>query len=108
GAVCDGDVAADQLAARWGFGTQPGDVKLRRYHDRVEATVDFAGARILEVALLDPEAISGGDVQYVANMNLADTPNGLRLVQVDPEYTFQRAERGKPVLRTFDAGAWGD
>ncbi|MGH2685235.1 MAG: hypothetical protein ACRDJP_07205, partial [Actinomycetota bacterium] len=42
------------------------------------------------------------------NMNLADTPRGLRLVQVDPDYEVHRAERASPRLSVFDAGAWGE
>jgi hypothetical protein len=105
---CDNDAAAEALASRWGYRVEPGDVRLTRYHDRVVASVARDGASILEVSLLDPEPISGGDVQYVATMNLAETPRGLRLVQVDPEYTFHKAERGKPSLASFEAAAWGD
>ena len=31
-----------------------------------------------------------------------------RLVQVDTEYEFRRADRGNPLLHSFDAAAWGD
>ena len=31
-----------------------------------------------------------------------------RIVQVDCEYEFRRADRGRPELVSFDAGAWGD
>ena len=30
-----------------------------------------------------------------------------RLVQVDSEYEFRTADRGRPELRCFDASAWG-
>ena len=29
-----------------------------------------------------------------------------RLVQVDPDYVFRSADRGKPQLEAFDAAAW--
>ena len=59
------------------------------------------------MALVDPEPISGGDIQYVANMNLARTEaDGGVLVQVDPEYRFHKAERGRPELASFERGAW--
>jgi hypothetical protein len=32
----------------------------------------------------------------------------LVLVQVDPEFVFSRAERGRPILRTLDSAACGD
>jgi hypothetical protein len=39
-------------------------------------------------------------------MNLAHTERGLRLLQVDPDYQVERAERGTAVLDAFDAAAW--
>ena len=41
-------------------------------------------------------------------MNLASTPNGPRLVQVDPEFEFTKASRGRLQVDTFDAAALGD
>jgi hypothetical protein len=41
-------------------------------------------------------------------MNLATTPSGPRLVQVDPEFEFHKASRGALQLTTLDTGAWGD
>ncbi len=31
-----------------------------------------------------------------------------RVIQVDGEYVFRRADRGRPELRAFDAAAWGE
>jgi hypothetical protein len=102
--------AAEPLRARWGFECRPGVVRLRHLHDRVVASVERDGREILNVELVDPQFISGGDVQYTANMNLARVPReggvAPRLVQVDPEYTFHRAERGRPRIVTFDRAAW--
>jgi hypothetical protein len=108
GCVIDSDIAAEQLAARWGFRRDAGTPTLKTGHDRIQATVVRDGETILDVSLVGPEPISGGDVQYTANMNLARTPGGPRLVQVDPEFEFHKANRGKLQLTTFDAGAWGD
>jgi len=107
-AVIDNPDAAAALTEQWGYNCVPGEVGLRRFHDRVEGWATLGGRTILEVALVDGEAISGSDIQYTASMHLARTPNGVRLVQVDPEYIFHRAERGDPHVTTFDAGAWGD
>jgi len=107
-AVVDNPVAAAALTARWGYRCEPATPVLRRYHDRVAVTVERDGVTILEAALVGPEPVSGTDVQYTANMNPAHTSDGLRLVQVDPEYEFHRADRGRPSLPVFDAGAWGD
>lgn len=107
-AYCDSQAACDALGRRWGYACRLGDVKLSRYHDRITATVTADGAEILRASLVDPEPISGGDIQYVANMNLVRVKDGApALVQVDPEYRFHRAERGRPELATFDRAAWG-
>ncbi len=106
-AYTDSPAAADALARRWGYACVAGDVKIARYHDRIVATVAAGGAEILRMSLIDPEPISGGDVQYVANMNLARGADSEPiLVQVDPEYRFHRAERGRADIATFDRAAW--
>lgn len=108
-AYTDSSAAADALASRWGYSCAVGDVKLQRYHDRIIGTVADGGREVLRIALLDQEPISGGDIQYVANMNLARVPddNGAgALVQVDPGYAFHKAERGRPEIATFDREAW--
>ena len=74
----------------------------------MRATVVRDGETILDVSLVGPEPISGGDIQYVANMNLAHAPNGVRLVQVDPEFTFHKANRGHLQVDAFDPGAFGE
>src|SRR5437762_3305007 len=88
-ACTDSPAAADALGRRWGYACDVGDVKISRFHDRIVATVAHDGAQILRMSLVDPEPISGGDLQYVANMNLAKQRDGDSiLVQVDPEYRF--------------------
>lgn len=105
-AYCDSAKACDALSSMWGYDCRPGDVRLRRYHDRITGTVALDGADVLRISLLDPEPISGADVQYVANMNLARGPEGAALVQVDPSYRFERAERGRPEVSLFEREAW--
>jgi acetoacetate decarboxylase len=107
-AVVDHHLAAEALSGRWGWACRLGRVELKRRYDRLSGRVEVEGSTILETTLIDPEAISGADIQYVATMGLAHTPAGLRLVQVDPEYTFHKAERGRPGLGAFDPAAWGD
>jgi len=102
-AVVDGD-AGPPLAERWGFATRPGTVTLERSYDRLRATVDDT----LDVEVVDPVPLRPNDIQWIANMNLADTPRGLRLVQVDADYEVYRAERGRPRLAAFDAAAWSE
>ncbi len=111
-ARCDNADASEALATSWGYGIRPADVTLRWYHDRVECEVVADRRRILDVALVDPEPITGHDIQYAPGMHLArvEGADGTRprLVQVEPEYEFHRADRGRLEMRTFETAAWGD
>ncbi len=107
-AYIDSAAACGALARHWGYSCRQGDVRLRRYHDRIAGSAEAGGQEILRIALVDPEPISGGDIQYVANMHLARTEvDGGVLVQVDPEFRFHKAERGRPEVAVFDRAAWG-
>ncbi len=110
GAVASTPEAARALADGWGFPAAAGAVAVQRYHDRVSVSVTLEGDRILDAALVDPQPISGADVQYIHSVTLArlDEPAGSTptLVQVDPHYTFHRAERGRPSIARFAAAAW--
>jgi Acetoacetate decarboxylase (ADC) len=120
-ARCDNAALSDVLARSWGFRIAPADIDLRRFHDRVESSVREVGrdgrrdgrpTSILEVSLVDPVPVTGHDVQYPPGMHLAQVErNGVlmpRIVQVDCEYEFRRADRGRPELTSFDPAAWGD
>jgi hypothetical protein len=110
GAVASTPEAATALRERWGQPAVPGRVTLTRRHDRVMATVARGDATVLECELIDPEPISGGDVQYIHSVTLAQAPldgtTGPLLVQVDSRYTFKKAERGRPRVSVLDAQAW--
>jgi hypothetical protein len=105
-AFVDTQAAADALASQWGFTVRVADVALHRYHDRVAMTVSDGGRVILDAELVRPEPISPADVQYVANMHFAQVDEKPLLVQVDPEFTFHKAERGRPSVSIFESGAW--
>jgi Acetoacetate decarboxylase (ADC) len=107
-AVVDNVAAAQSFASRWGFTTQHGRIEVHRYYDSVRAVVTASGRLLLDVVVSDPDPLSPDDVQYIANMNLAHTPRGPRLVQVEPRYHIHRVERGRPRVRAFDGAAWGD
>ena len=111
-ARCDNPAAADALATTWGFRIEPAEIELRRFHDRVDCRVVSERRAMLEVSLIDPEPITGHDIQYPPGMHLARVTDQEgtrpRLVQVDTEYEFRRADRGNPLLHSFDAAAWGD
>ncbi len=109
-AYCSNETAARALAEGWGFPAVPGEVRLRHYYDRVVGEVRAGGKVVVHGELVDPEAISGADIQYIANLNLArvrrEDGELLRLVQVDPDYVFHKAERGRPLVTAFDAPSW--
>jgi hypothetical protein len=111
-ARCDNPTLSSLLARSWGFRVTPGDVALRRFHDRVDCVVSDSGQAILDMSLIDPVPVTGHDVQYPPGMHLARVErDGVwvpRIVQVDCEYEFRRADRGRPSLASFDPTAWGD
>jgi len=119
-ARCDNAELSALLARSWGFRVTPGDIAMRRFHDRVDCTVSETPAgvsrglvrTILDVSLVDPVPVTGHDVQYPPGMHLARIArDGVlvpRIVQVDSEYEFRRADRGRPSLNSFDSSAWGD
>ena len=106
-AVVDNAAAAQALQSDWGFTVRAGEVSLQRYYDTAHARVTVDRCPGLELTIADPEPLAAGDIQYVPNMNLAHTPNGLRLVQVEPRYQITRAERGRPLVASFDGSRWG-
>ena len=106
GAVASTAAAASALRERWGYPAAPGEIALRRYHDRVAASVRRDGQTILELALIDPEIVSGGDLQYIHGITLAHVSGAAQLIQVDPHYTLHSAARGRAHVSRFDAAAW--
>jgi len=106
----DSAAAARELAQRWGYPTVAGKVYLRGFHDRVVARVTTAdGKSALEMEMIDREPISGADIQYNSSMHLTrnQADGKLVIVQVDPEWTFQKVERGRPHIIALDSEAWG-
>jgi hypothetical protein len=98
------------LRKQWGFPAELGGITLRRYHDQVTAVVSRDSEPLIEAALINPEPISAGDVQYIHSVTLARLPDGDRptphLIQVDPHYTLRKAERGRPKVRRFETAVW--
>ena len=110
GAVASTDGAATALRERWGLPVVPGQVAFRRRHDRITATVMRDDVTVLDCGLIDPEPISGGDVQYIHSVTLAHAPldgkTDPRLIQVDSRYTIKKAERGRPHVGVLVPSAW--
>jgi hypothetical protein len=85
-AIATTPASVDGLAQVLGFPCRIGGVRMRRSYDGVSINVGEAGREILGITGLDPDPMSVDDVQYTGTMNLAHTPNGLRLVQVEAEH----------------------
>lgn len=95
------------LRTGWGFPAQVANVSLTSRHDRIVGRVDRGGDTLLHIELEDPELIDGAALVLADDLHLVRGPGEeLLIVQVDPEYLFQRAERGRPELLVFDPGAW--
>ena len=54
------------------------------------------------------ESISPGDLLYPVSLHLAQLDGEARLVQAEPHYGPERAERGTARVQRFDAAAFGD
>ena len=113
GAAVSTDDAVAGLRSQFGFPAQRAHVALRRHYDGVDLTVAPADRAsngtgpMLELSALDPDPLSVGDLQHVGSMNLAHTPLGLRLVQVETHHEPSRVERLAARIDAFDAAAWG-
>ena len=111
GAYTDSEAAAQELRARWGFSVGVAALMLQSRHDRVIGKVVRGEQTILNMELENPEHISGSDVTYLDSLHLARVvENGKEtslIVQVDPEYVFHNAQRGKPHLISLQSEAWG-
>jgi hypothetical protein len=109
-AYCDSEEATKALRERWGYPVVTAPVSLEKRYDRIHARVGPPDKPALDITLLNPEPISGNDLQYLAGLNVArivrDGAEIPRLIQVDPDFSFRSADRGKPQLDVFDPGAW--
>lgn len=107
---CDSAEAVNALRDRWGYPLEQARVTLSKRYDRINASVESPVGVILEMSLMNPEPVSGNDLQYLATLNAArirrDGADVERLIQVDPDFVFRSADRGRPVLTVFSAEAW--
>jgi hypothetical protein len=100
--------ACEGLRATFGFPARVAEVELRRGYDGVDVAATFESRRILALTAIDPEPLDRSDVQYTGTLNLAHTPLGLRLVQVEADHEASRVERLAARLHAFEPVAWGD
>jgi hypothetical protein len=104
--VTDSVAAAGALRSNWGFPAVVGDLFIDRGYDRVRAEVATGGRTVLAITCRDPDPLGNTDIAFTATVALAQTPRGLRLVQIDCDYAVHRAERVRPVVDAFEQGEW--
>jgi Acetoacetate decarboxylase (ADC) len=108
GAFVDNADMATLLSTAWGYSVTVADVTMSHRYDGATGRVAIDGAVALLAGHASPIALSPSDLQYTATMHPARLDRGLRLLQVEREFDFARAERGHPFVHAFDAPAWGE
>lgn len=108
GAFCDSEKACAFFRDRYGAPMQLAQVTLDTRYYGVVGQVEFDGTTIFDAILERAHYISGNDVLYTPNLNLAHVGNETKLVHQEMEYVIGKAQRGTTVLKTFDAAAFGD
>jgi len=103
---CDDATAASALREHWAIDCHEAQVELEVGYDRVRGTVEASGA-IIDVVLADPEPLAPSQVVYSPVLVPAETPLGLRLVEVEPEYVTSRADRGKTRVDVLEGSRFG-
>ncbi len=104
GGYVSSEAACAGLRERLGFPLTVGEVDFRHGYDGVSLKVDSA----VHVEALDPEPMGLDAVQYTGTLNLAHTPMGLRLLQVEMQTSASQVERLRPRILSFDGAAWGN
>ncbi|HEY5647691.1 MAG TPA: acetoacetate decarboxylase family protein [Pseudomonadales bacterium] len=108
GTLVSSEVACAGLRDQLGFPARQGSIRFRHGYDGVSVDVTEQGHSILRIEAIDPEPMALDDVQYTGTLNLAKTPLGLRLMQVEMNSSARRVERLTARLEVFDGRAWGD
>jgi hypothetical protein len=108
GGFCDSDQAIAFLRERYGWPLRHGEVSIQRKHYAVLGSVVAGGEPVFEGWLEKAEAISPGDLLYPVSLHLALVDGAPRLIQAEPLYAPERAERGTPRVQRFDATAFGE
>lgn len=108
-AIASTQRACDGLQQALGFPAKSGAIGFRHGYDGVSVSLSSgSGEPLAEIEAIDPEPMAIDDVQYTGTMNLAHTPNGLRLMQVEMNAEPSRVERLRARIESFDGAGFGD
>ena len=108
GGYCSSETATAFLRDHYGWPLRHGEVSIQRKHFAVLGRVAAEGRPVFEGWLEHAESISPADLLYPVSLHLALLENEPRLVQVEPQYGPDRAERGVARVQRFDAAAFGE
>ncbi len=106
--VVDNPEASAGMRSQLGFPAVIGTVRFRYGYDGASVEVGLDGRDILHIEAIDPEPMGLDDVQYTGTLNLAQTPKGLRLMQVEAHTQASRVDRLQARLEAFDGAGWGN
>jgi hypothetical protein len=107
-AIVSNEAACSGLRAILGLPARVGRLNFRHSYDGVSIAVFDGSQQILGIEGLDPEPMAANDVQYTGTLNLAHTPLGLRLMQVEMISESSRVERLTSRVTEFEGMAWGE
>jgi hypothetical protein len=108
GGFCDSEPATAFLRDHYGWPLEPGEVSIQRKHFAVLGRVAAGGRPVFEGWLEKAESISPADLLYPVSLHLALVDGEPRLVQAEPQYGPDRAERGIARVQRLDAAAFGE
>ncbi len=108
GSVVSTESACEGLRSSLGFPARTGRIAFRHGYDGVSIAVSANGVDMLRIEAIDPEPMANDDVQYTGTLNLAHTPLGLRLMQVEMSTQATQVDRLSARLEAFDGASWGD
>ena len=106
--LVDGEQACEGLRTCLGFPTRPADIAFRHGYDGVSIAVVTAQRTVFALEAINPEPMGLNDVQYTGTLNLAHTPMGLRLMQIEAHTETSQADRLQAQLLEFDGAALGN
>jgi hypothetical protein len=98
--------ASAGLAAELGYPVTAGEVALRHGYDGADFRVANEHGEIAALSAVDPEPMGANDVQFTGTLNLAHTPLGLRMMQLESSCHPAQVERLTPGKLSFNAQGW--
>ncbi len=108
-AIASTEAACRGLSQVLGFPARAGTIHFRHGYDGVSIRIDAEdGGCLAAIEAIDPEPMGLDDVQFTGTLNLAHTPNGLRLMQVEMSPQPTRVERLTARIESFAGAGFAD